>query len=58
MQINISSINASAKEEVESFLSQRNLDLKDILKAYIQKSQDYAELEKSLENIVSKMELH
>lgn len=51
IQINIACISQCAKNEIESLLSKPNIDIKDILKAYIQKTQDYAELESRLESI-------
>lgn len=56
IRISINNINPIAKEEVESFLSQKNLDIKDVLRAYIQKSQDFAELELKLEKILHKLD--
>lgn len=56
IKININSINPIAKEEVESFLSQKNLGIKDILRAYIQKSQDFAELEQKIEKLLYKLD--
>lgn len=58
IQVNIVCINERAKKEIEStLLSKRDLDIKDILKAYIQKSQEYADLEDRLQNLIDKMEL-
>ncbi len=57
IQVNIVCINERAKQEIESTLSKRDLDIKDILKAYIQKSQEYADLEDRLQNLIDKMEL-
>lgn len=57
IQINIVCINERAKKEIESTLLKRDLDIKDILKAYIQKSQEYADLEDRLQNLIDKMEL-
>lgn len=57
IQVNIVSINKKAKKEIESLLSKRDLDVKDILKAYIQKSQEYAELEDKLQNLIDKLEV-
>ena len=57
IQINIVCINEKAKKEIETTLSKRDLDIKDILKAYIQKSQEYADLEDRLQNLIDKMEL-
>lgn len=56
IQINIAYINPNAKKEVESLLSKHNLDIKDLLKAYIQKTQEYAELEKEISNLLAKLE--
>ncbi len=56
IQVNIVSINKKAKKEIESLLSKRDLDVKDILKAYIQKSQEYADLEDKLQNLIDKLE--
>ena len=56
IKIDINNINANAKEEIESFLSQKNLDIKDILRAYIQKSQDHAELEIKIEKLIDKLD--
>ena len=50
-------INERAKKEIEATLAKRDLDIKDILKAYIQKSQEYADLEDRLQNLIDKMEL-
>lgn len=58
IQINIACINKNAKDEIENLLSQQNLDIKDILKAYIQKAQDYAELQGKIADLVLKMETH
>ena len=57
IQINIVCINERAKKEIETTLAKRDLDIKDILKAYIQKSQEYADLEDRLQNLIDKMEL-
>ena len=57
IQINIVCINERAKKEIEATLAKRDLDIKDILKAYIQKSQEYADLEDRLQNLIDKMEL-
>lgn len=57
IQVNIASINKSAKQEIEALLNTQDLDIKDILKAYIQKCQEHAELEDRLQHIISKMEL-
>lgn len=57
IQVNIISINKKAKKEIESLLSKRDLDVKDILKAYIQKSQEYADLEDKLQNLIDKLEV-
>lgn len=57
MQVNIACINNEARDEIAAFLSQRNLDVKDILKAYIQKTQEYAELKEELAKITHKIEL-
>ena len=57
IQINIVCINERAKKEIETTLAKRDLDIKDILKAYIQKSQEYADLEDRLQGIIDKMEL-
>lgn len=57
IQVNIASINKSAKKEIEALLNTQDLDVKDILKAYIQKCQEHAELEDKLQNIIIKMEL-
>lgn len=57
IQINIVCINEKAKKEIVATLSKRDLDIKDILKAYIQKSQEYADLEDRLQNLIDKMEL-
>lgn len=57
IQVNIISINKKAKKEIESLLSKRDLDIKDILKAYIQKSQEYADLEDKLQNLIDKLEV-
>lgn len=57
IQVNIVSINKKAKKEIESLLSKRDLDVKDILKAYIQKSQEYADLEDKLQNLIDKLEV-
>ncbi len=56
MQVNIVCINEKAKREIESLLCARDLDIKDILKAYIQKSQEYAELEDKLQRLIDKIE--
>ena len=58
IKIDVSNINPNAKEEIESFLLQKNLDVKDILRAYIQKSQDYSELEIKIEKLINKLDLH
>ncbi|MDE6885533.1 MAG: hypothetical protein K2P17_00605 [Helicobacteraceae bacterium] len=58
VQVNIACINENAKNEVESLLSKRNLDVKDILKAYIQKAQDYAELEEKISNLANKLDIN
>lgn len=55
IQVNIVCINKKAKKEIETLLSKRDLDVKDILKAYIQKSQEYAELEDKLQNLIDKL---
>lgn len=57
IQVNIASINKNAKKEIEALLNSQDVDVKDILKAYIQKCQEHAELEDKLQNIISKMEL-
>lgn len=57
IQVNIVSINKKAKKEIESLLSKRDLDIKDILKAYIQKSQEYADLEDKLQHLIDKLEV-
>ena len=57
IQINIVCINERAKKEIETTLAKRDLDIKDILKAYIQKSQEYADLEDRMQNLIDKMEL-
>lgn len=57
IQVNIVCINKKAKKEIEALLSKRDLDVKDVLKAYIQKSQEYAELEDKLQNLIDKLEL-
>lgn len=49
-------MNASAKSEIEALLLKPNLDVKDILKAYIQKTQAYAELEEEIKNLTYKLE--
>ncbi|RAX55255.1 hypothetical protein CCY99_00720 [Helicobacter sp. 16-1353] len=56
IQVNIACMNISAKNEIESLLLKPNLDIKDILKAYIQKTQEYAELEEEIKNLVYKLE--
>ncbi|RDU65206.1 hypothetical protein [Helicobacter sp. MIT 14-3879] len=56
MQVNIACINSKAKDEIQSLLSQKNLDIKDILKAYIQKTQEYSELEQKLSTLIKKIE--
>lgn len=56
IKIDVSNINPNAKEEIESFLLQKNLDVKDILRAYIQKSQDHAELEVKIEKLINKLD--
>lgn len=58
IKIDVSNINPNAKEEIESFLLQKNLDVKDILRAYIQKSQDHSELEIKIEKLINKLDLH
>lgn len=55
MQINIACVNKNAKSEIESLLLKPNLDIKDILKAYIKKAQECAELEDELQNLVDKL---
>lgn len=57
MQINVACINNEAKNEISSTLSQRNIDIKDIIKAYILKTQEYAELKEKLENLTQKIEM-
>ncbi|MGX2983672.1 hypothetical protein [Helicobacter sp. 23-1045] len=56
IQVNIASINKRAKSEIENVLSARDVDVKDILKAYIQKCQEYAEMEDRLQDLIGKME--
>lgn len=56
MQVNIASINKNAKKEIESLLLKPHLDIKEILKAYIKKTQEYAELEDKIENILNKLD--
>ena len=56
IQISIECINNNAKSEVESLLSKQNLDTKDILKAYIKKTQEYAELEDRLKKLTNQLE--
>ncbi len=56
IQVNIACININAKNEIELLLSKKNLDIKDILKAYIQKTQECAELEDNLADLIEKIE--
>lgn len=56
IQVNIACMNAHAKVEIETLLSKPNLDVKDILKAYIKKTQECAELEDELKNLIYKLE--
>ncbi len=56
IQINIASINKNAKKEIEELLLKPHLDIKEILKAYIKKSQEYAELEDKVQNILDKLD--
>ena len=56
IQISIECINKNANSEVESLLSKQNLDTKDILKAYIKKTQEYAELEDRLKKLTNQLE--
>ena len=56
IQISIECINKNAKIEVESLFSKPNLDIKDILKAYIKKTQEYAELEDRIEHLTNQLE--
>ena len=56
IQINIACINKNAKNEIEALLLKPHLDIKEILKAYIQKSQECAELEDKIQNLLNKME--
>lgn len=56
IKINVACMNESAQMEIESFLTRPNLDIKDILKAYIQKAQDYAELQDKITDLVIKLE--
>lgn len=57
MQVNITCINDEAKDEISSTLSRRNIDIKDIIKAYIKKTQEYAELKEKLANLTQKIEM-
>ena len=56
IQVSIECINKNAKNEVESLLSKSDLDIKDILKAYIKKTQEYAELEDRIKNLTNQLE--
>ncbi|RDU58023.1 hypothetical protein [Helicobacter sp. MIT 99-5507] len=56
IQISIECINKNAKSEVEALFAKQNLDIKDILKAYIKKAQEYAELEDKLRNLTNQLE--
>lgn len=49
-------MNANAKNEIEDLLLKPNLDIKDILKAYIQKTQEYNELEEEIKKLIYKLE--
>ena len=56
IQVSIEYMNKNAKNEVESLFSKQNLDVKDILKAYIKKAQEYAELEDRLRKLIIQLE--
>lgn len=56
IQVNIACMNANAKNEIEDLLLKPNLDIKDILKAYIQKTQEYNELEEEIKKLIYKLE--
>lgn len=56
MQINAACINKNAKDEIESLLLNPNLDIKELLKAYIQKTQECAEMQDKIQILLNKLD--